>query len=104
MTKELVIVPFDLACLNQRSSENLIFHSGLGSQYTSEAYEAKLKKLNNQHSFSRKGCPYDNAGIESFHALIKKEDVYPSKAYENSEVTHLALFQYIEGFYNSRQY
>lgn len=45
MTKELVIVPFDLACLNQRSSENLIFHSDLGSQYTSEAYEAKAKKI-----------------------------------------------------------
>ncbi|MBU5360881.1 hypothetical protein KQI58_07290 [Enterococcus raffinosus] len=55
MTKELVIVPFDLACLNQRSSENLIFHSDLGSQYTSEAYEAKLKELNIQHSFIRKG-------------------------------------------------
>lgn len=24
-------------------------------------------------SFSRKGCPYDNACIESFHATLKKK-------------------------------
>lgn len=30
----------------------LDFHSDLGSQYTSEAYEAKLKELNIHHSFS----------------------------------------------------
>ncbi|MET1929292.1 DDE-type integrase/transposase/recombinase, partial [Enterococcus faecium] len=71
--------------LNQTPSENLIIHSDLGSQYTSEAYEAKLNELNIRHSFSRKGCPYDNAGIESFHASLKKEEVYPSKAYENFE-------------------
>ncbi len=103
MTKELVIETLDNALLNQTPSENLIIHSDLGSQYTSEAYEAKLNELNIRHSFSRKGCPYDNAGIESFHASLKKEEVYPSKAYENFEAAHLALFQYIEGFYNRKR-
>lgn len=103
MTKELVIETLDHALLTQIPSENLIIHSDLGSQYTSEAYEAKLKEWNIQHSFSRKGCPYDNAGIESFHATLKKEEVYPSKAYESFEVAHLALFQYIEGFYNRKR-
>lgn len=103
MTKELVIETLDNALLNQTPSENLIIHSDLGSQYTSEAYEAKLNELNIRHSFSRKGCPYDNAGIESFHASLKKEEVYPSKAYEKFEAAHLALFQYIEGFYNRKR-
>lgn len=103
MTKELVIETLDHALLAYKSSENLIIHSDLGSQYTSEAYEAKLKKLNIRHSFSRKGCPYDNAGIESFHAAIKKEEVYPSKVYESFEDAHLAIFQYIEGFYNRKR-
>ncbi|HEC0895871.1 TPA: IS3 family transposase, partial [Pseudomonas aeruginosa] len=103
MTKELVIETLDNALLNQTPSENLIIHSDLGSQYTSEAYEAKLNELNIRHSFSRKGCPYDNAGIESFHASLKKEEVYPSKAYENFEAAYLALFQYIEGFYNRKR-
>ena len=103
MTKELVIETIDQALLNHTPSENLIIHSDLGSQYTSEAYEAKLKNLNIWHSFSRKGCPYDNAGIKSFHASIKKEEVYPSKVYEDYEVAHVALFRYIEGFYNRKR-
>lgn len=103
MTKELVIETLDHALLTRTPSKNLIIHSDLGSQYTSEAYEAKLKELNIRHSFSRKGCPYDNAGIESFHASIKKEEVYPSKTYETFEAAHLAIFQYIEGFYNRKR-
>ena len=27
-------------------------------------------------SFSKKGCPYDNACTESFHSSIKKEEIY----------------------------
>jgi Transposase and inactivated derivatives len=103
MTKELVIETLDHALLTHTPSENLILHSDLGSQYTSDAYEAKLKELSIQHSFSRKGCPYDNAGIESFHASIKKEEVYPSENYETFEAAHLAIFQYIEGFYNRKR-
>lgn len=103
MTKELIIETLEHALLNQKPAKNLILHSDLGSQYTSEAYETKLKELSIQHSFSRKGCPYDNAGIESFHASLKKEEVYPSKQYANFEAAHLALFQYIEGFYNRKR-
>lgn len=102
MTKELVIETLDNALLNQTPSENLIIHSDLGSQYTSEAYEAKLNELNIRHSFSRKGCPYDNAGIESFHASLKRRSL-SIKAYENFEAAYLALFQYIEGFYNRKR-
>ena len=53
-------------------------------------------------SFNRKSCPYDNACIESFHAILKKEEVYPSR-YENYEVARMALFQYIEGWYNRKR-
>lgn len=98
MTKELVTETLDHALLNHTPSENLIVHSDWVL-----STPAKLKELNIWHSFSRKGCPYDNAGIKSFHASIKKEAVYPSKAYENFEAAHLALFQYIEGFYNRKR-
>ena len=42
------------------------------------------------HSFSRKGNPYDNACIESFHSVLKKE-------------AKSALFEYIESFYNRKR-
>ncbi|MCD2257531.1 IS3 family transposase, partial [Lactobacillus sp. CC-MHH1034] len=100
MTVKLVLDTLEHALLNNVPTKDLIIHSDLGAQYTSAAYESRLQELNIQHSFSRKGCPYDNAGIESFHASIKKEEVYPAKLYEDFEVAHRAIFQYIEGFYN----
>ncbi|MGF9977099.1 integrase core domain-containing protein, partial [Viridibacillus arvi] len=53
-------------------------------------------------SFSRKGCPYDNACIESFHATLKKEEVYRNR-YLNFETAKLSLFQYIESWYNRKR-
>ena len=53
-------------------------------------------------SFSRKGCPYDNAFIQSFHATLKKEEVYRKK-HENFETARIPLFQYIEGWYNRKR-
>ncbi|WP_338362509.1 DDE-type integrase/transposase/recombinase, partial [Enterococcus faecium] len=99
MTNILVIETLDNALLNHTPSDDLIIHSDLGSQYTSGAYEAKLNELNIRHSFSRTGCPYDNAGIESFHASLNKEEVYQSKAYENFQAAYFELFQYIERLY-----
>ena len=38
----------------------MIFHSDLGSQYTSKEYEKKLLENNVRHSYSKKGYPYGN--------------------------------------------
>lgn len=38
-------------------------HTDLGSQYTASEVEEWLVKNNIRHSYSRKGTPYDNAGI-----------------------------------------
>ena len=51
---------------------------------------------------SRKGNPYDNACIESFHSVLKKEEVYPT-TYHTFEETQTALFEYIESFYNRKR-
>ncbi|SHD78583.1 IS3 family transposase [Schnuerera ultunensis] len=48
------------------------------------------------------GCPYDNACIESFHAILKKECVYLNTFIDYNHAK-LALFQYIEGFYNRKR-
>ena len=45
-------------------------------------------------SFSRKGCPYDNACIESLHATLKKEEVYQT-TYVTFKQARITLFQYI---------
>lgn len=87
----------------QRPTKHLILHSDLGCQYTSLEFEKYI--LNTKiitHSFSGKGCPYDNACIESFHASLKKEEVY-RVTYYDFNVAKLAIFQYIEAWYNSRR-
>lgn len=53
-------------------------------------------------SISRRGCPYDNACIESFHATIKKEKGY-LKRLEDYETARITLFQYIGSWYNRKR-
>ena len=53
-------------------------------------------------AFSKKGCPYDNACIESFHSLIKKEEIYRN-TYRTFEEANMAIFKYIEGWYNRKR-
>ena len=56
-----------------KSSKGLIVHSDQGTQYTGYEVEALMEKYGFTHSFSRPGCPQDNAVIESFHSLLKVE-------------------------------
>ena len=51
----------------------IIIYTDRGSQYMSKEYRDYCKSLKMIVSYSRKGKPYDNACIESFHATLKKE-------------------------------
>ncbi|MDW7618058.1 integrase core domain-containing protein, partial [Peribacillus simplex] len=44
----------------------------------------------------------DNACIESFHAILKKEEVNHVQ-YLDYQTAKLAIFQFIEGWYNRRR-
>lgn len=90
------------ALINQKPSKELILHSDLGSQYTSSDFEKYIKNHNILHSFSRKGCPYDNAPMESFHSVLKKEESKMNK-YMDFHEAQIRLFQYIEGWYNRKR-
>ena len=50
----------------------------------------------------RKGNPYDNACIESFHSVMKKEEIY-LHTYQDFEECRKALFEYIESWYNRQR-
>lgn len=102
MTDDLVVKALNNAYYSQAPSKKLIFHSDLGSQYTSNDMKSLCKKLKITQSFSKKGCPYDNACIESFHAIIKKEEIY-NTTYKTYEEANIAIFQYIEGWYNRKR-
>ena len=101
-TAELAKKAVENACLNVEDTTDIILHSDLGSQYTSTVFEDMIIEKNMKHSFSRKGNPYDNACIESFHSVLKKEEVYLN-TYHTFEEAEAALFEYIESWYNRRR-
>ena len=68
----------------------------------SHAFEECLKEKGILHSFSRKGTPYDNACIESFHSILKKEE-FNQKEYNDFKSAKRALFEYMESWYNRKR-
>ena len=72
MTDDLVIEAFKKANVNRGLNKDGIFHSDRGSQYISNDFEYLLEKLENKHSYSKKGYPYDNESMESFNAKKRR--------------------------------
>ena len=102
MTAELVISAFNKAKTIREITSGIIFHSDLGSQYTSNEFEKLLVENNVKHSYSKKGYPYDNASMESFNAILKKEEVNVN-TYETFKEAKLAIFEFIESWYNNKR-
>lgn len=76
----------------------LIIHSDRGIQYTCEAYRKATRDMIT--SYSKKAYPWDNACIEFFHALIKREWLNRYKILDYKHAYKL-IFEYIETFYNT---
>jgi putative transposase len=51
---------------------------------------------------SRKGNCYDNASIESYHSILKKELVYCTR-FKTKAIAHKEIYQYLEFFYNRKR-
>ena len=100
MEEELVLK--SLFKLPLKKLKGSIIHTDRGSQYTAKNYRKKLLEYGIIESYSRRGNPYDNACIESFHSVLKKELIYPQELKSYSELKRI-LFEYIEGFYNTRR-
>lgn len=87
--------------LNRRCPETgLLHHSDRGSTYASEDYQRRLEAHGITCSMSRTGDCYDNAVMEAFFSTLKTElaDGFDSHGQAKRE-----LFEYIEGFYNTRR-
>ena len=102
MTDELVIDAFNKGLVTRGLECNGIFHSDRGRQYTSNDYEGLLSTLKIKHSYSKKGYPYDNASMESFNAILKKEEVNVN-TYKTFEEAKLVIFEFIESWYNNKR-
>lgn len=99
---KLVSDTFKKAYNIRNCPKNLIFHSDRGSQYTAKEFRDMLDKYGVIQSFSAKGYPYDNAVAESFFKFLKLEELN-RRTYNNKSELEISLFEYIEGFYNSKR-
>ena len=102
ISAELAVKAVENACLNVKNTAGILLHSDLGTQYTSQLFEDMLASRNMVHSYSRKGNPYDNACIESFHSILKKEEINRNKYYD-FKTAGKAIFEYIESWYNRKR-
>ena len=98
MEVSTVIETINKAKARRNTDLPLIIHTDRGSQYVSKAwFEATLGM---ERSYSHKGYPYDNACIESFHSLIKREWLNRFGII-NYDHAYKLVFEYIEAFYNT---
>ena len=97
---QLVLDTFYSAYYKRNSPTGIMFHSDRGCQYTSKIFRNTLDSLNFVQSFSVKAHPFDNAVAESFFKYLKKEDL-DRKTFSSLYELNLAVFEHIEGFYNS---
>jgi transposase InsO family protein len=102
MRTELVVEALDMAFTSRRPSPGAIFHSDRGCQYTSSDYAEFARAHGVVLSVGLAGECWDNAVAESFFATIKRE-LIDTRGWPTRVGLRQAIFDYIEGWYNTRR-
>jgi len=102
INRHLVMDALTMAIGSRRPEGVLIHHSDRGSQYTSDDFRNELKKHGIECSMSARGNCYDNAVVESFFGLLKREWVNRAR-YRTRAEARADVFAYIECFYNRKR-
>ena len=98
---ELVLDSLNMAVW-QRRPERVIHHSDQGTQYTSIAFGLRCREARVRPSMGSVGDAYDNALCESFFATLECE-LLDRKRFQTQAEAKMAVFDFIEGFYNPRR-
>ena len=102
INRHLVIDALRMALDARQPAGALIHHSDRGAQYTSDDFRDELDKHGIQCSMSGRGNCYDNAVVESFFGLLKRERVNRVR-YRTRDEAKADVFDYIEVFYNRKR-
>jgi putative transposase len=100
LDQELAVSALDQAIAARRPAPGLIFHSDRGSQYCGQDFQRRIEEAGILPSMSRKGDCWDNAMAESFFKTLKVE---LGRRFKTRIQGRRELFEYIEGFYNTRR-
>jgi len=102
MSRRIVLAALRMAIDARQPEGALIHHSDRGSQYTSDDFRDELASHGIECSMSSSGNCYDNAVVESFFGLLKRERVNRVR-YRTRDQARADLFDYIEVFYNRKR-
>jgi putative transposase len=99
---ELVVDALEMALWNRQPKPGLVHHSDQGCQYTSLAFGRRLGQADLVASMGSVGDAYDNAVTESFFATLECE-LLDRTRFATRTQARVAIFDYLEGFYNSHR-
>jgi len=99
---ELVVDALGMAVTRRRPNGQVVHHSDRGSQYASLLFGRTLRESGLIASMGSKGDPYDNAMCESCVSTLK-EELIKRRSWKTRDEARLAVFTYIETFYNPRR-
>ena len=102
INRHLVMDALNMALAQRLPDTELIHHSDRGAQYTSDDFRDALEQHGIRCSMSARGNCYDNAVVESFFGLLKRERVHRVR-YRTRDEAKADLFEYIEVFYNRKR-
>lgn len=102
INENLVIDALDNVVNGENPEAGLMVHTDRGSQCASSRFCGELEDRGFVQSFSRKGCPYDNAVMESFFKTLKRE-LPPDRRYDTRIEAGQEIFKFIELYYDTRR-
>ncbi len=102
MGRHLVVGALRMAIDARRPDGPLVHHSDRGAQYTSDDFRELLASHGIECSMSAAANCYDNAVVESFFGVLKRERVNRIR-YRTRDEARADLFEYIEVFYNRKR-
>jgi putative transposase len=102
LATRIVLDALQMAIEQRRPAGSVIHHSDQGCQYTSIEFGKRCREANVRPSMGSVGDCYDNAMCESFFATLECE-LLDRVRFVDSAQAELAVFDFIEGFYNTRR-
>jgi putative transposase len=101
---ELVVDALQMAVWRrQPQAGQTVAHSDHGSQYTSWAFGKRLRDAGLLGSMGSIGDAYDNAVAESFFSTLQRELLDQRPRWDTRQELALAVFEWIEGWYNTKR-
>ncbi len=101
-TRDLVLQAVLMALWQREGRSTVILHSDRGCQFTSDEYQRFLAGHNLICSMGAVGSCADNAAMEGFFGLLKRERVN-RRTYQTRAEARADVFDYIERFHNPRR-